>query len=80
MSEPELPKILTVDLNDGDIVVSAQIAEGAANGGWGVVNLEVNCRTPVAPDFLEAFATSAAGVLLYGLTNLIAKHEEASGG
>jgi hypothetical protein len=76
MSAPSFATKITLDFNDGDMVVTAEVAPGVlAGGGWGVTRVEATTKTPIHPDFLETFLEATAGIILAGgIRELIAQH------
>jgi hypothetical protein len=73
--ERELPRSITWNFNDGDMVTTVEVAPGCVGGGWGVRRVEVTSSTPIHPDFLAQFLDSTTAMILSGGTvELINEH------
>jgi hypothetical protein len=74
--EGTLTKLVTFDFADGDLTVTVEVADGAANGGWGIARIEITTTMPVLPDFLPSFMEAAGRIILTGgIPDLIARHD-----
>jgi predicted dinucleotide-utilizing enzyme len=81
--EGKLATKVTFHMGD-DIAVMVEVASGAVSGGdghssprvWGIARVEVSSKTPVRPDFFEAFLTAVGQMILTGgIPDLIALHD-----
>jgi hypothetical protein len=75
-AEPHLPTKVTFDFNEGDMVTTVEVADGASGGGWGITRIEVISRTPIRPDFVRPFLDATAQMIANGwIPDLIALHD-----
>jgi hypothetical protein len=75
-ADTTLPEKVTFDFNDGDMVVTVEVADGAIGGGWGITRVEVTSRTPIRPESLKGFLDAVSQVILTGgIQDLIKQHD-----